>query len=601
MLGPGVGSGRLAALTSGGGNGTLKHATFLAVFALAAALATTPARAADPGTIEGTWEGFLRPNPVLEIRWVLRVEKSREGTFKATAQTPDFKPTDRVPFELIPPPDGSGEYVLRAGSQEIRGKLDAAGTGLAGTWKQRTTTVPLAFTKLAGEPAPWEVWEGPIELPGGISLRVVFHVGPTVDGKTLATMDSPDQGSNGIKVDAAGRDKESLTLAIKAIKGEFAGKFDSTGTTVAGTWKQAGASSPLTLKKVEKVSEVRRTQALKPPFPYRVEEVAYDSKAPGVRIAGTLTIPAGPGPFPAALLISGSGPQDRDETLLGHKPFQVLADALTRRGVAVLRVDDRGTAGSTGDFSKATSFDFADDAEAGFEFLRARKEVAPGRIGLIGHSEGGLIAPIVAARTPEVGFIVLLAGPGLPGDQILVAQQALILKAVGAKDEDIKKSTDALARMVAVAKDEADPKAAERKLKAIRDEVAATLPEAERKALADSDPQGAAVARLATPWMRTFLAYDPRPTLAKVRCPVLALNGANDLQVPCRDNLDAIAQALATGGNTRATTRALPGLNHLFQPSATGAPSEYGKIEETFSPEALAAIADWVAAQGASR
>jgi len=339
----------------------------------------------------------------------------------------------------------------------------------------------------------------------------------------------------------------------------------------------------------------------KPPFPYREEEVAYDSKTPGVRIAGTLTLPPGPGPFPAVLLITGSGAQDRDESLLGHKPFLVLADDLTRRGIAVLRVDDRGTAKSTGNFAAATTFDFADDAQAGYEYLRTRKEIAPAKIGLVGHSEGGLIAPIVAARTPEVAFIVLLAGPGLPGGDILAAQQALILRASGVSEAKIKEESAAITRMIAVVRETPDLKAAGAKIKAVRDEIAAALPEAERKALAESDPNGASLARLTTPWFRTFLLHDPRPTLAGVRCPVLAVNGELDLQVPCKDNLDAIAQALATGGNPRLTVRPMPGLNHLFQTCKTGAPSEYASIEETIAPAALKVIGDWIVEQAAAR
>lgn len=287
--------------------------------------------------------------------------------------------------------------------------------------------------------------------------------------------------------------------------------------------------------------------------------------------------------------------------ILGHRPFLVLADSLTRRGIAVLRVDDRGTAKSTGNFATATSFDFADDAEAGFALLKGRKEILPGKIGLVGHSEGGLIAPIVAARTPEVGFIVLLAGPGQPGGEILVAQQGLILKASGVPEARVAEATAAMARMVAIIRENPDLKDAEAKLKAVHAEAVAALPEAERKAMAESDPNGAGLARLTTPWMRTFIVHDPRPTLAKVRCPVLAVNGELDLQVPCKDNLDAIAQALASAGNTELTARPMPGLNHLFQRCKTGAPSEYGQIEETITPDVLKLVGDWIADQAAGR
>ncbi len=578
------------------------HAMILAWALIASTSAPSSAQAdqAETPSLVGTWEGFLKPTPLLEFRLIFRVE-SKDGLIRAAAETPDLKPNPLVEFDSVSLDDGVAVFVCKAIGREFRGKYDPKARRIVGDWKKGATTTPLTIDKLDGPAVPSEVWEGKIELPGGVGLSVNFHLGKLRDGTPRGTMDSPSQGAIGLKLDTIARDKETLNLAVKAIGGDFSGKFDPDGTTVVGKWSQGGMAMPLTLKKVDKLTEAKRTQVPKPPFPYSTEEVAYDSKAPGVRIAGTLTIPPGPGPFPGVLLITGSGPQDRDESLLGHKPFLVLADALTRRGAAVLRVDDRGTARSTGDFASGTTFDFADDAQAGFNYLKGRKEIAPGKVGLVGHSEGGLIAPIVAARTPEVGFIVLLAGPGLPGGDILLAQQELILKASGVPEDKIKESTAILTRMIAILKDTPDPKAAEAKLKAANVEAMARLPEAERKAMAESDPNGTAIARLTTPWFRTFITYDPRPTLGKVRCPVLALNGELDLQVPCKDNLEAIRQAIISGGNARLTARALPKLNHLFQYCKTGAPSEYAEIEETFTPEALKIIGDWVIDQAGQR
>jgi pimeloyl-ACP methyl ester carboxylesterase len=301
------------------------------------------------------------------------------------------------------------------------------------------------------------------------------------------------------------------------------------------------------------------------------------------------------------LLITGSGPQDRDETLLAHKPFLVLADDLTRRGIAVLRVDDRGVGESTGKQASATSADFAEDVLGGVDFLKARKRIDPKRIGLIGHSEGGLIAPIVASRSSDVSFIVLMAGTGVPGDRILAAQLALILKASGVDEEKIRRASEAQARFVAIAKENDDPKVALEKLKAAGVDLTKSLPEAERKAMEETEQLGSQLGRLATPWFHYFLTYDPRPTLARVRCPVLAVNGEKDLQVPCRENLEAIEQAVRSGGNTNVTVKELTGLNHLFQACTTGAPSEYGAIEETLNPAALKAIGDWVTEQTRAR
>ncbi len=570
----------------------MRKATFLA--GAIVWLALSPAWAAPPDGLEGTWEGFLNPSPAVEVRLVLRVDKAGEGGFQAKVEAPEFKAMGTTDFDAVSLKDGAVVLSSKATGREFRGTLDPAGAVLSGEWKKGDRPSPLTFARVGGTIPPSEIWEGMLTVNGGIKLRLAFHVSKGRDGKPRATMDSPDQGAFSLKVDSVAVDKEALKFEIKAIVGGFEGKVGPAGDRAEGHWKQAGVSFPVTLKKVAEATEVRRPQLPRPPFPYASEEVAYDSRAAGVRIAGTITMPPGDGPFPAVLLITGSGPQDRDETLLGHKPFLVLADDLTRRGIVVLRVDDRGVAASTGDQAGATSADFAEDVLAGVDFLKGRRGVDPGRIGLIGHSEGGLIAPMVAARSTDVGFLVLMAGPGTPGDRVLAAQLALILKASGADEATIRRSADSQARLMGIVKENEDPKVAVEKLRAAGVELAAALPEAERKALAASDPNGSQVARLATPWFRYFLAYDPRPTLANVRCPVLAINGEKDLQVPPGENLTAIEQALRSGGNARVTVRELAGLNHLFQPSATGAPSEYGQIEETFAPVALKVIGEWI-------
>lgn len=432
---------------------------------------------------------------------------------------------------------------------------------------------------------------------GGIQLTVVFNVSAASDGALTATLDSPDQGAMGIavaKTTFTGGD--TLRLEIPAIAGSWEGKLSSDGNTLTGTWTQGGGSLPLTLKRQDKAPEIRRPQTPKAPFPYRAEEVEYVNRAANLRLGGTLTLPKGNGPFPAALLITGSGAQDRDETLFNHKPFAVIADSLTRRGIAVLRVDDRGVGKSTGDFAKATSRDFATDVRAGVAYLKTRHEINKTKIGLIGHSEGGLIAPMVAAQAPrDVAFIVLLAGPGVPGDQILVEQGALIARAGGAPQSAIARGRAGQKAAYAILRTEPDPARAEAKLIVLNKQAIAKLNEAERKTIGDPDAAAKnATKMLLSPWFRFFLTYDPAPTLKRVRCPVLALNGGLDLQVPPKQNLPALARALRAGGNKQVTLRELPGLNHLFQPTKTGSPAEYGRIEQTFSPEALRILGDWV-------
>ncbi|MEP1080305.1 alpha/beta hydrolase [Leptolyngbya sp. PL-A3] len=331
-----------------------------------------------------------------------------------------------------------------------------------------------------------------------------------------------------------------------------------------------------------------RPQNPKPPFPYQSIEVSYkNSKAQSVRLSGTLVIPAGQPPFPTVLFITGSGLQDRDETVFNHRPFAVIADYLARRGIASLRVDDRSIGQSTGNVENATTVDFATDVEAGVAFLKTRAEVASNRIGLIGHSEGGVIAPMVAAK-PENGiaFIILLAGTGVAGDRILLEQQMAVAKANGATFQTIEtqrklmetilpiiktsnETRDVLTdRLVTVAK-EIDPETSENKIRGN-------------------------MQRLTSAWMRFFIRYDPAPALARVRCPVLALNGAKDVQITPQLNLTVIEQTLKQAGNQDFKTVELPGLNHLFQTARTGSPSEYEEIEETFSPTALKLIADWI-------
>jgi hypothetical protein len=321
------------------------------------------------------------------------------------------------------------------------------------------------------------------------------------------------------------------------------------------------------------------------PYPYHDEDLTYDNKVQNVTLAATLTIPQGKGPFPAVVLITGSGPQDRDETLLGHKPFLVLSDYLTRHGIAVLRADDRGTAKSTGDFSTATTADFATDTEAGIAYLKTRAEVDPHKIGLIGHSEGGVIAPMIAARNKDVAFIVMMAGTGVPGDQILPAQGEAIEVAGGKSPEEAAKNAAKLREMLTLVETEKDAIILEKKLK---EKMAGDVPEGQI---------GLQIKQLTSVWFRYFLTYDPATALRKVTCPVLAINGSLDKQVLPSQNLPAIRKALAESGNQHVEVDELTGLNHLFQSAKTGSPAEYPQIQETMSPVALDKMATWIAKQ----
>ena len=448
------------------------------------------------------------------------------------------------------------------------------------------------------------IWEGALKVKT-IELRVVFHISAKPDGTLAATMDSPDQGATGIPVDTVTFEKGVLRLESKLVQGVFEGTVSADGSAAEGTWTQPGALFPLLLRRVEKAPELpRRPQEPKKPYPYNEEEVVYENEEAGIKLTGTLTWPRSEGPFPAVLLITGSGPQDRNETLLGHKPFLVLADYLTRKGIAVLRVDDRGIRDKdlVATFFNSTGEDFAGDALTGVRYLKSRKEINPKQIGLIGHSEGGLVAPMAAVQSPDVAFIVLMAGPGLVGEELLYLQASAIFRALGASDELLAWQRALAERQFALLKEEKDSAAAERGLRKLEKDAEAELSEEDRK-LVDSlgSTLESDLKMMVSPWFRHFLTYDPKPTLMKVNCPVLAIIGELDLQVPPKENLPAIEEALKAGGNEHYTVKELPGLNHLFQTAHTGALSEYAKIEETISPTALKIIADWVLEQTKER
>jgi fermentation-respiration switch protein FrsA (DUF1100 family) len=385
----------------------------------------------------------------------------------------------------------------------------------------------------------------------------------------------------------------NVKFIIVSIGGYYEGKFE--GDSIAGTWNQGGSSFPLTLKRSGEIEPPKRPQEPKPPFPYIEEDVSYENKEASLTIAGTFTYPGSGESFPAVILITGSGPQNRNEELLGHKPFFVLADHLTRNGIAVLRFDDRGIGKSTGEFSSATTKDFASDVIAGIEYLKSRKEVNKDKIGLIGHSEGGLIAPLVAVQSDDVDFIVLMAGPGMTGKEILRLQTTLILRANGTDEETITDNVETALKMYDIIINEKDSSVVREKLKKISDESYAEMSEEEKAQFGDPEIFfNQQVKVLLSPWFRFFLEYDPYPTLTKVKVPLLAINGEKDLQVPPKENLELIEKAMKEGGNENYKIAELKGLNHLFQEAETGSPNEYAKIEETMSFSALNLISDWI-------
>jgi uncharacterized protein len=445
-------------------------------------------------------------------------------------------------------------------------------------------------------------WEGKLAV-GPASLRLVFNLAVEASGRPAGTLDSPDQGAYGIALDRVTFAEGVLLCEAQRIGGVFEGKLDPAKREIDGQWRQLGRSFPLTLRPGTPIKP-RRPQEPKPPYPYVEEEVTYRNDKAGVTFAGTLTKPQGPGSFPAVLLITGSGPQNRNEELMGHKPFLVLADDLTKRGLAVLRVDDRGVGGSTGSRDTATGEDFAGDVLAGVAYLKSRSDVEAKRIGLVGHSEGATIAAMVAASSKDIAFIAMLAGPGVKGSELLLMQAKLIsqISGVSAGVQDFNDNTQR--QMFAIVQGEPSAQTAQTKLAALWEQrkqeavASTTLSDADKRLIAGSDAaMPAQIRMMASPWMRHFLSYDPAATLRRVRVPVLAVNGLIDLQVPARQNLPAIETALKAGGNTAVKIVELRDLNHLLQKARTGSPAEYGAIEETINPQALATIGDWVVEQ----
>ncbi len=416
----------------------------------------------------GDWQGTLNVGTT-QLHVVLHIAREADGSLIATFDSVDEGPFG-IPVSSVSLKNSKVKLTLDSIRASYDGKFNSDGTKIYGTWSQPGGLLDLDFKRAKAEtqgrlmPTPASdqaktyklatpsdidgTWLGTVEA-SGIKLRVLFHILNTADGLT-ATMDSPDQGVNGVPATAVRRNGSSLKIEVRQMKGgAFEGKISPDLAKIDGTYSWNGGALPLVVQRVKDASALERRRPQNPvkPYPYREEEVSYVNKsAQGVTLAGTLTIPPGKGPFPAVLLVPGSGPHDRDETLLGQKPFLVLADYLTRKGIVVLRVDDRGVGKSTGSRVDATTADFATDAEAGVAYLKTRPEVDSHKIGLIGHSEGGLIAPMVAARNPDVAFIVMMAGPGVPGDEILLEQGVLISEAAGASPAAARKSCCGKAR-----------------------------------------------------------------------------------------------------------------------------------------------------------
>lgn len=434
-------------------------------------------------------------------------------------------------------------------------------------------------------------WYGALKI-GANQLRLNINIAKTDTGYA-GKLISLDQNNTPIPMQWVKFTGGELSFKTTMANIEYTGMLKN--NLIDGVFKQSGRPLPLQLgrEKIEKKTAAKRPQEPKAPFPYLSEDLSFPNTREQFDLAGTLTLPAADGRFPVVILISGSGPQDRNEELMGHKPFLVLADHLTRNGIAVLRYDDRGVAKSKGTFKGATSADFAQDVLSAIDYLKTRKEIDSKKIGLIGHSEGGLIAPMVAAGSKDVAFMVLLAGPGVPGKDVIKLQGELIARAMGASENDISASGAIMNELMTIAASGKEGSVIDAEFNAAVKRSYQNLPDSVKKNVPEAVFQNQ-YAALNEPWMRYFLAYDPATSLKKIKIPVLALNGSLDLQVSPSQNLPAIKQALDKARNKKYEIRELPGLNHLFQETKTGLPSEYGDLEQTLCPLMLNELSAWL-------
>jgi len=546
-----------------------------------------------PAPLAGNYAGTLQAGEA-QLHLVLHLKKTASGAYQASLDSLD-QGVYAIDATSIKIAAATLNLEVTSVGAHFVGKISPDHQTIDGMWSQGDASLPLVFHRQAAGAAshkPAEVifpveglWQSALETHG-LRLRLQLHVSHDTDGQLVGALDSLDEQVSGLPAIQMELKEASFHFEIPAVAGTFDGTLNPGKNKLIGNWSQTGADAKIEFVRSDQPLALRRPQTPSKPYPYREEEVSFFNAVAGVTLAGTLTLPKGAGPFPAALLIAGSGPNDRDEALASHRPFLVLADHLTRKGIAVLRYDKRGIGKSTGSADKATTVDLASDAQAALAYLKTRKEIDSAKIALIGHSEGAMIAPLLASQTKDVAWVVLLAAPANVGEVTLLNQSELIGKAADLTDEQLEASLNFDQAAYDLVRTEKDPAALREKLVSLVREtgLGAAMP----PVLLETQMR-----MMESPWFRFFLDYDPLPNLKTLQVPVLALYGQKDLQVPAKANLPLLKQALQDAGNKDADVRELPDLNHLFQHAYSGTPTEYAAIEETFSPDALQIISDW--------
>lgn len=422
-------------------------------------------------------------------------------------------------------------------------------------------------------------WNGNIEIPNNC-LPLILHI-TNENNQLKASFDSPNQGAFGIEIPEVKFEEKQLTFKFTAMTISYTGTLNN--QTITGKFTQGGQSFPLNLTKGTYVQN--RPQEPQPPFNYKVENVQFENKKAGIKLAGTLTTPNQKEKYPAVILVSGSGANDRNEELFNHKPFLVLADYLTKNGYAVLRYDKRGVAASEGDFSEATISDFTEDAEAALDFLRSQKNIDVSKMGILGHSEGGIVAQKIAAKNKNIAFIISMAGPGIDTDQLMLIQKSTIEKQMGVPEITLKMNEKLFGSIYKILKKDISASEAENEIIELigKNPMYKFAPKEQTKQLSD-------LAHSA--WFREFISYEPYENLGKINSKVLVINGDKDVQVTATENIEGWKKGLIH--NKKASFKIYPNLNHLFQEAQTGMPNEYGKIETTIEPYVLEDMVNWL-------
>ncbi len=578
---------------------------FKASFVLSALLAAALVSAAPPA---GLWKGALKiPGSDLAIQVAL--DRSEEGVWSGTIDipaqglngfalanvevgefavgfamhgipgTPTFKGLYEADKKRI-----SGDFMQ--GGQQLKFELEFA--------SKEGESVSVSEKGIPGEGIGGE-WFGELDA-GPMVLRLALHMKSSPEGDLSGSMDSLDQAAEGIVIDVATYEEGTFKYSIHRIGGSYEGELNEDGSELKGTWKQGGQAMPLTFRRVEKPFALNRPQEPVGPFPYEEREVRFRNEVDGISLAGTFVVPEGEGTFPTVVFFSGSGPQDRDESLVGHRPFAVIADVLARRGIASLRFDDRGVGGSEGDLMNSVTSSFANDAIAAIRFLEAQTEVDLDALGLIGHSEGGLVGPMVAVKDKQLDYLILLAPPGESLDKLLLRQSADALRLRGVDEELILQlQRDSAGDMVLIKDLNLSQEELITKLRERAELVKANYEEGVLEELGLTDAVFEQSLRLvSTKWFRSLMNIDPVVYLDQVSIPTLALFGEKDVQVAAQVNADVLQASFYRSGNKEASVKIQPNLNHLFQNCETGSMEEYGQIEETFDVETLGLIGDWI-------